>query len=162
MFQQQPLNFDSLQHKKYILICEILWSNIKNNFSFSDDLRSFLGGQHPQQNILQAWNVHRKKSWIFSYCASSISASLYDGVSCQRRLMTDLSLMISNYRYQQIKYEIDPEYLFSPISGEGKLERRIVENYFKVNYTHRFNVGRITRPGEKLILLSCLRNRVFV
>lgn len=52
------------------------------------------------------------------------------------------------FRYQQIKYEIDPEYLFSPISGEGKLERRIVENYFKVNYTHRFNVGRITRPGE--------------
>lgn len=50
--------------------------------------------------------------------------------------------------YQQIKYEIDPEYLFSPISGEGKLERRIVENYFKVNYTHRFNVGRITRPGR--------------
>lgn len=52
------------------------------------------------------------------------------------------------FRYQQIKYEIDPEYLFSPISGEGKLERRIVENYFKVNYTHRFNVGRITRPGK--------------
>jgi hypothetical protein len=56
---------------------------------------------------------------------------------------------LSSRRYQQIKYEIDPEYLFSPVSGEGKLERRIVENYFKVNYTHRFNVGRITRPGEK-------------
>lgn len=50
--------------------------------------------------------------------------------------------------YQQIKYEIDPEYLFSPISGEGKTERNIVEEYFKVNYTHRFNVGRITRPGN--------------
>lgn len=24
----------------------------------------------------------------------------------------------------------------------------IVEKYFKVNYTDRFNVGRITRPGE--------------
>lgn len=57
---------------------------------------------------------------------------------------------MSSNRYQQIKYEIDPEYLFSPISGEGKLERRIVEQYFKVNYTHRFNVGRITRPGEIL------------
>lgn len=43
---------------------------------------------------------------------------------------------------------MDPEYLFSPIRGEGKNERAIVENYFKVNYTHRFNVGRITRPGK--------------
>lgn len=43
---------------------------------------------------------------------------------------------------------MDPEYLFSPIKGEGKNERLIVENYFKVNYTHRFNVGRITRPGK--------------
>ncbi|XP_053687905.1 patched domain-containing protein 3 [Sabethes cyaneus] len=50
--------------------------------------------------------------------------------------------------YQQIRYQIDPEYLFSPIRGEGKAERAIVENYFKVNYTHRFNVGRITRPGR--------------
>lgn len=53
--------------------------------------------------------------------------------------------------YQQIKYEIDPEYLFSPIRGEGKTERNIVEEFFKVNYTHRFNVGRITRPGTLLI-----------
>lgn len=59
-------------------------------------------------------------------------------------------------RYQQIKYEIDPEYLFSPISGEGKQERKIVENYFKVNYTHRFNVGRITRPGEILDDFVCV------
>lgn len=51
-------------------------------------------------------------------------------------------------RYQQMKYEIDPEYLFSPLNGHGKVERAVVENYFKVNYTHRFNVGRITRPGN--------------
>ncbi|XP_055600354.1 patched domain-containing protein 3 [Uranotaenia lowii] len=58
--------------------------------------------------------------------------------------------------YQQIRYEIDPEYLFSPIRGEGKSERAIVENYFKVNYTHRFNVGRITRPGRfgRVIVIS--------
>uniref|UniRef100_A0A182NVC7 SSD domain-containing protein n=1 Tax=Anopheles dirus TaxID=7168 RepID=A0A182NVC7_9DIPT len=58
--------------------------------------------------------------------------------------------------YQQIKYEIDPEYLFSPIRGEGKSERAIVESYFKVNYTHRFNVGRITRPGRfgRVIVIS--------
>lgn len=51
------------------------------------------------------------------------------------------------HRFQRIKYEIDPEYLFSPVSGEGKHERRVVETYFKVNYTHRFNVERVTRPG---------------
>nr|CAD7425808.1 unnamed protein product [Timema monikensis] len=51
--------------------------------------------------------------------------------------------------YQRIKYEIDPEYLFSPVWGEGKAERAVVEEFFKPNYTSRFNVGRITRPGEK-------------
>ena len=50
--------------------------------------------------------------------------------------------------YQRIHYEIDPEYLFSPINGEGKHERAVVEEFFKPNYTSRFNVGRITRPGE--------------
>lgn len=50
--------------------------------------------------------------------------------------------------YQRIKYEIDPEYLFSPVRGEGKAERAIVEEFFKVNYTSRFNVGRITRAGK--------------
>ncbi|XP_015605307.1 patched domain-containing protein 3 [Cephus cinctus] len=50
--------------------------------------------------------------------------------------------------YQKIHYEIDPEYLFSPINGPGKYERAIVEKYFKVNYSHHFDVGRITRPGR--------------
>ncbi|GLH02013.1 Patched domain-containing protein 3 [Gryllus bimaculatus] len=50
--------------------------------------------------------------------------------------------------YQRIQYQIDPEYLFSPVAGEGKAERAIVEKYFKPNYTSRFNVGRITRPGR--------------
>ncbi|XP_046993292.1 patched domain-containing protein 3 [Schistocerca americana] len=50
--------------------------------------------------------------------------------------------------YQRMRYEIDPEYLFSPVNGEGKAERAIVEQYFKPNYTSRFNVGRITRPGR--------------
>ncbi|XP_058456298.1 patched domain-containing protein 3 [Malaya genurostris] len=63
--------------------------------------------------------------------------------------------------YQQIRYEIDPEYLFSPIRGEGKTERAIVENFFKVNYTHRFNVGRITRPGRfgRVIITSKDENK---
>ncbi|PSN48726.1 hypothetical protein C0J52_08794 [Blattella germanica] len=50
--------------------------------------------------------------------------------------------------FQRIKYEIDPEYLFSPVRGEGKVERSVVEQFFKPNYTSRFNVGRITRPGR--------------
>ncbi|XP_033320041.1 patched domain-containing protein 3 isoform X2 [Bombus bifarius] len=50
--------------------------------------------------------------------------------------------------YQRIHYEIDPEYLFSPTNGPSKMERAIVEQYFKVNYSHKFNLGRITRPGR--------------
>lgn len=53
--------------------------------------------------------------------------------------------------YQRINYEIDPEYLFSPVNGPSKTERAIVEQYFKVNYSYQFNIGRITRPGEIFI-----------
>lgn len=63
--------------------------------------------------------------------------------------------------YQRIHYEIDPEYLFSPVNGPGKTERAIVEQYFKVNYSHQFNVGRITRPGESLVDYSSCRSRDF-
>ncbi|KAJ3642236.1 hypothetical protein Zmor_025039 [Zophobas morio] len=51
--------------------------------------------------------------------------------------------------FQRIHTNIDPEYLFSPINGEGKIERSIVESFFKVNYTSKFNVARITRAGNK-------------
>ncbi|KAI5641695.1 patched family domain-containing protein [Phthorimaea operculella] len=63
-------------------------------------------------------------------------------------------LMITGY--QRVYYEMDPEYLFSPVSGQGKLERRIVEEHFKVNYSQRFNVGRITRAGRfgRVIIVS--------
>ncbi|KAK9502160.1 hypothetical protein O3M35_012746 [Rhynocoris fuscipes] len=50
--------------------------------------------------------------------------------------------------YQRINYEMDPEYLFSPQNGDGKHERAIVESFFKMNYTSRFNPTRITRPGR--------------
>ncbi|CAH1990145.1 unnamed protein product [Acanthoscelides obtectus] len=50
--------------------------------------------------------------------------------------------------YQRMKNNIDPEYLFSPLNGEGKFERAIVESYFKVNYSSRFSVSRITRAGR--------------
>lgn len=55
------------------------------------------------------------------------------------------------FRFQRIKYEKDPEYLFSPINGEGKAERAIVEKYFKVNYSSEFDASRITRAGESLL-----------
>lgn len=62
--------------------------------------------------------------------------------------------------YQRIHYEIDPEYLFSPVNGPGKTERAIVEQYFKVNYSHQFNLGRITRAGTNLFNYPyiCLRD----
>ncbi|XP_055316514.1 patched domain-containing protein 3 isoform X2 [Sitodiplosis mosellana] len=50
--------------------------------------------------------------------------------------------------YQQLKYQIDPEYLFSPQNGAGKHERAIVEEFFRVNYTSSFSVERITRAGR--------------
>lgn len=56
--------------------------------------------------------------------------------------------------YQRIKYNIDPEYLFSPVNGEGKIERAVAESFFPVNYSSRFNVARITRAGEHFISLS--------
>jgi len=51
--------------------------------------------------------------------------------------------------FQRVKFEIDPEYLFSPEQGPGKTERAIVESYFKMNYSSLFNPTRITRPGTK-------------
>lgn len=50
--------------------------------------------------------------------------------------------------YQQMHNNIDPEYLFSPVNGRGKYERAVVEEFFKVNYSSRFNVARITRAGR--------------
>lgn len=50
--------------------------------------------------------------------------------------------------YQRVHYEMDPEYLFSPQNGEGKYERAVVESFFKMNYSARFNPTRITRPGQ--------------
>lgn len=49
--------------------------------------------------------------------------------------------------FQRITHASDPEYLFSPLDGEAKRERAIVENYFPVNYS-RFDPGRVTRGGR--------------
>ena len=49
--------------------------------------------------------------------------------------------------FQQMIYNYDPEYLFSPTDGEAKTERAVLENYFKVNYSD-FKASRLTRPGK--------------
>lgn len=84
--------------------------------------------------------------FIESTCSWPIS---HKGRQCHEEIQTKInSTSLHFHRYQQLKYEIDPEYLFSPVKGEGKMERAIVETHFKVNYTSRFSVGRITRPGK--------------
>ncbi len=52
--------------------------------------------------------------------------------------------------FQRLHYEMDSEFLFSPEKGPSKTERSIIESYFKVNYSYRFNPTRITRPGKYL------------
>ncbi|KAH7645581.1 patched domain-containing protein 3-like [Dermatophagoides farinae] len=49
---------------------------------------------------------------------------------------------------QRLRYEDDPEYLFSPTDGRSKLERAIIDEYFPINYTQNFNLGRITHKGR--------------
>lgn len=78
---------------------------------------------------------------------------------CLARSHCGLASSSTPNRYQQLQYEIDPEYLFSPVNGEGKTERAIAEQFFKVNYTSRFNVGRITRPGKQGLTAAARRTR---
>ncbi|XP_069953397.1 patched domain-containing protein 3-like [Cherax quadricarinatus] len=49
---------------------------------------------------------------------------------------------------QRIRYEDDPEYLFSPTTGLAKVERAIIEENFFVNYSSDFHPSRITRMGR--------------
>ncbi len=49
--------------------------------------------------------------------------------------------------FQQMDYNYDPEYLFSPSDGEAKTERSVLEHYFKVNYSE-FKASRLSRPGK--------------
>lgn len=42
----------------------------------------------------------------------------------------------------------DPEYLFSPVDGAAKTERLIIEEFFPMNYTHKFHPSRFTRAGR--------------
>lgn len=64
--------------------------------------------------------------------------------------------LISVTGFQRLHYEMDAEFLFSPENGPSKMERSIIESFFKINYSHRFNPTRITRPGNFLFILSLL------
>ncbi|KAI1292848.1 Patched domain-containing protein 3 [Halotydeus destructor] len=65
-------------------------------------------------------------------------------------------------------YEDDPEYLFSPSDGRSKFERNVIDELFPMNYSHDFNLGRITHKGRfgRIILVakdggSVLRSDIF-
>ena len=49
--------------------------------------------------------------------------------------------------FQQMDYEYDPEYLFSPTNGEAKEEKTLMEEHFPTNYS-RFKSSRMTRVGK--------------
>jgi len=49
--------------------------------------------------------------------------------------------------FQQLDYEYDPEYLFSPSEGAAKKERLRLEEHFPTNYT-AFKSSRMTRVGK--------------
>lgn len=49
--------------------------------------------------------------------------------------------------FQQMDYEFDPEYLFSPTSGVAKEERAVLEENFPVDYNN-FMSSRISRVGK--------------
>lgn len=46
---------------------------------------------------------------------------------------------------QRLKYEKDPEYLFSPKDGLGRKEREVIERLFPIDYTNNFDASRMTR-----------------
>ncbi len=49
--------------------------------------------------------------------------------------------------FQQMDYEYDPEYLFSPRDGSAKQERAALEEFFPTNYS-AFKSSRMTRVGK--------------
>lgn len=50
--------------------------------------------------------------------------------------------------FQNIVYEDDPEYLFSPTTGFARNERAIIEQNFYMNFSSDFHPSRVTRIGR--------------
>ncbi|XP_071540515.1 patched domain-containing protein 3-like isoform X2 [Panulirus ornatus] len=55
--------------------------------------------------------------------------------------------------FQNIRYEDDPEYLFSPTTGDARSERAIIEENFFLNFSSDFHPSRVTRTGRFARLL---------
>lgn len=55
--------------------------------------------------------------------------------------------------FQNIRYEDDPEYLFSPTTGDARNERAIIEQNFFLNFSSDFHPSRVTRTGRFARLL---------
>ena len=53
---------------------------------------------------------------------------------------------------QQLRYQDDPEYLFSPSNGRSREELAVVERLFPTNFT-AFNTGRMTDTGHFIRLI---------
>ena len=53
---------------------------------------------------------------------------------------------------QQLRYQDDPDYLFSPSNGRSTEELAIVERLFPTNFTN-FNTGRMTDTGHFIRLI---------
>jgi len=49
--------------------------------------------------------------------------------------------------FQRVKFEADPEYLFSPTNGDAKHERAMLENHFPTNYS-QFDPSRTSEAGR--------------
>ncbi|XP_076326297.1 patched domain-containing protein 3-like [Tachypleus tridentatus] len=49
---------------------------------------------------------------------------------------------------QRTVYEGNPEYLFSPVDGRSRTERKLVETFFPMNTSENFDLGRMTRMGR--------------
>lgn len=49
--------------------------------------------------------------------------------------------------FQRIKFVADPEYLFSPVDGEAKLERAVLDQHFPTNYS-QFDPSRSSKAGR--------------
>jgi hypothetical protein len=69
---------------------------------------------------------------------------------------------------QRMRYEDDPEYLFSPSDGRSRFERSVIDDHFPMNFSRNFDPGRITHKGRfgRIILTaadnqSVLRPEIF-
>merc|ERR1711962_1960685 len=49
--------------------------------------------------------------------------------------------------FQRVKFVADPEYLFSPVDGEAKTEREILEQHFPTNFS-AFDPSRSSKSGR--------------